>query len=64
MKQQPGVWSGVKIGCGIFIVLPCILIGVFMIFASTTCGIVKEQKKAIEKAKQKGIERSELRKKN
>lgn len=50
-KQQSGVWSGVKIGCGIFIVLPLIIIGITMAVAVPACGALKEQKEAIEKIK-------------
>jgi hypothetical protein len=44
------VWDGVKIGCGIFIVLPTIIIiGIFLILFVPTCAAIKDQK---QKAKQ------------
>src|SRR5215216_3488681 len=30
--SQPGVWSGVKIGCGMFIVLPLIILALIVFF--------------------------------
>lgn len=49
------VWDGVKIGCGIFIVLPTIIIGIFLILCVPTCAAIKDQR---QKAKQR-IEQKE-----
>lgn len=58
MSNQTGVWSGVKIGCGMFIVLPAILIGVFMAIAVPTCGAINKQRETIEKVKQEAREKA------
>ncbi len=50
------IWDGVKIGCGIFIVLPAIIIvGIFLILCVPTCAAIKDQR---EKGKQR-IEQKE-----
>jgi hypothetical protein len=52
--QNIGVWTGVKIGCGMFIVLPLIIGGIFLLIAAVpTCTAIREVK---EKAKQQADE--------
>ena len=52
-QKQPGVWSGVKIGCGMFIVLPLIILALFvLIFAVPTCNGIKKQRAAMQQTKQ------------
>jgi hypothetical protein len=50
--QNVGVWTGVKIGCGMFIVLPLIIGGIFLLFVAVpTCTTIREVKEK-ENAKQ------------
>lgn len=43
--KQISVWDGVKIGFGIFIVLPTIVIALFVLFICVpTCAAVKKQR--------------------
>jgi hypothetical protein len=37
------VWDGVKIGCGIFIVLPCLILALLLLILGVpTCGAISE----------------------
>jgi hypothetical protein len=56
-KQTITVWDGVKIGCGIFIVLPCLILAFFLLILGVpTCGAIKEQR-AKEKQRREATER-------
>ena len=42
-KQTITVWDGVKIGCGIFIVLPAIILAfIILLLGIPTCGAIGE----------------------
>ncbi len=43
-KQTITVWDGVKIGCGIFIVLPAILLVIAMLFLMLVPSCVRAKK--------------------
>ena len=39
------IWDGVKIGCGIFIVLPALVIGfIILVIGIPTCGAIKQER--------------------
>ena len=51
------IWDGVKIGCGIFIVLPCLILVFFMLILGVpTCGAIKDAR-AKEKQRREATER-------
>jgi hypothetical protein len=53
MSNRITVWDGVKIGCGIFIVLPAIILGLFfLLVAIPACSKIKEQR--AEQVRMKG----------
>ena len=45
MSEKITVWSGVKIGCGIFIVLPLIVMACIMLFAMLVPSCIKTSNK-------------------
>ena len=55
--QNIGVWSGVKLGCGMFIVLPLILLGVVLlcIMLVPTCIRIRNEKQNTEQKASSGI---------
>lgn len=57
MKQQVGVWSGVKIGCGIFIVLPLIIIAAIAIVIMIARASFNHQKDSSQRVKTEQIQR-------
>ena len=52
MSSKVTVWDGVKIGCGIFIVLPAIIFGfILLLVGIPTCSAIKEQHAKEQQAK-------------
>jgi hypothetical protein len=53
VSSKVTVWDGVKIGCGIFIVLPAIIFGfILLLVGIPTCSAIKEQHAKEKRAKQ------------
>jgi hypothetical protein len=58
-KQTITVWDGVKIGCGIFIVLPCLIFALFLLILGVpTCGAISEAR-AKEKQRKEVLQAQE-----
>jgi hypothetical protein len=58
-KQTITAWDGVKIGCGIFIVLPCLILALFLLILGVpTCGAISEAR-AKEKQRKEVLQAQE-----